>query len=185
MQGHDQKEQDTAKLNRRKFLTRTGAGLIIAAIPARSVWASSDGITQSIVASGHGSDFANGVPIKLFRVEDLQLMASNSPYNYNFKSTFGKSPIGSNRNPRFRQVLRNDNFKGPSDINRLLIALYLSAEGSLKNGHDPFSSPYYPIVGTGQPFSTLTDFADYLYNNANDNLSDTLVAIDKLYNPAP
>lgn len=38
MQGYDQKEQDTAKLNRRKFLTKTGAGLIIASLPAKSVW---------------------------------------------------------------------------------------------------------------------------------------------------
>lgn len=38
MHGHDQKEQDTAKLNRRKFLTKTGAGLIIASMPAKSVW---------------------------------------------------------------------------------------------------------------------------------------------------
>lgn len=38
MQGYDQKEQDTSKLNRRKFLTKTGAGLLIASIPAKSVW---------------------------------------------------------------------------------------------------------------------------------------------------
>lgn len=38
MQGHDEKEQDQAKFSRRKFLTKTGAGLLIATLPAKSVW---------------------------------------------------------------------------------------------------------------------------------------------------
>lgn len=184
MQGYDPKAQNAAKMNRRKFLTRTGAGLVIASIPARSVWASSGGITQSIVASGHGSDFANGNPIKLLNVENLQFMGQNSPQNYSFNKVFAKPPIGTNNNNvSFRQVLTNDNFAGDSQINRLLIAIYLSAEGSLKNMHDPFATPYYPIVGTGRSFSTLSAFATYLYDNAENNLSATLVAINKLYNP--
>lgn len=183
MQGQDPKDHNAVKMNRRKFLTRTGAGLVIASIPARSVWASSGGITQSIVASGHGSDFANGNPIKLLTVEDLQAMPANSPQNYRFRLIFGERPIDVNDNPRFRAVLKNDNFAGPSEINRLLIAIYLSAEGSFNNGDDPFSHPYYPIVGPGRSFPTLAAFATYLYDNAKNNLSDTLDAINKLYNP--
>lgn len=49
--------------SRRKFLTRATAGAVLATIPAKSVWAT--GLTNSIVASGHGSDFAGGKDIKL------------------------------------------------------------------------------------------------------------------------
>ena len=65
MQGNNLKDQDAAKLNRRKFLTRAGVGLVVASLPAKSVWASSNGLAQSIVASGQGSEFTNSKPIKL------------------------------------------------------------------------------------------------------------------------
>jgi hypothetical protein len=40
MQGHDQKEQDTAKLNRRKFLVRAGLGSlpILASLKSKGAW---------------------------------------------------------------------------------------------------------------------------------------------------
>ncbi|GGW53308.1 hypothetical protein [Alishewanella tabrizica] len=38
MQGNNLKDQDASKLNRRKFLTKTGASFFIASMPAKSVW---------------------------------------------------------------------------------------------------------------------------------------------------
>jgi hypothetical protein len=49
--------------SRRKFLTRASIGAALATIPAKSVWATS--LTNSIVASGHGSDFAGGKDLAL------------------------------------------------------------------------------------------------------------------------
>ena len=49
--------------SRRQFLTRAAVGAALATIPAKSVWAT--GLTNSIVASGHGSDFAGGTPLIL------------------------------------------------------------------------------------------------------------------------
>ena len=49
--------------SRRSFLTKASVGIVVASMPAKSVWASGGGVAQSIVASGHGSDFANGKPI--------------------------------------------------------------------------------------------------------------------------
>lgn len=49
--------------SRRQFLTRASVGAALATIPAKSVWATS--LTNSIVASGHGSDFAGGTPLIL------------------------------------------------------------------------------------------------------------------------
>ncbi|PCI59297.1 MAG: hypothetical protein COB35_11780 [Gammaproteobacteria bacterium] len=49
--------------SRRKFLTRTTAGVVVASIPAKSVLANN--IVNSIIASGNASDFAGGDPIQL------------------------------------------------------------------------------------------------------------------------
>jgi len=49
--------------SRRTFLTRATIGAGLVTIPAKSVWAT--GLTNSIVASGHGSDFAGGRPLVL------------------------------------------------------------------------------------------------------------------------
>ncbi len=46
--------KNTKSNKRRTFLKRASATAVVGAIPAKSVWAT--GITNSIVASGHGSD---------------------------------------------------------------------------------------------------------------------------------
>jgi hypothetical protein len=68
--------------SRRKFLTRATIGAALATIPAKSVWAT--GLTNSIVASGHGSDFAGGRTLVL-RSPDYWLTSNvpelNVPYS--------------------------------------------------------------------------------------------------------
>ncbi len=60
-------EMDELKSNssasRRKFVKRAAAGTALLILPARSVWA--NGTVNSIVASGHGSDWASGERIML------------------------------------------------------------------------------------------------------------------------
>ena len=52
----NKQDERANSLGRRKFLTRSSAGLVIASLPASSVWANT--IAGSIVASGHSSDWA-------------------------------------------------------------------------------------------------------------------------------
>ncbi|MBF7072176.1 hypothetical protein ISG33_02010 [Glaciecola sp. MH2013] len=49
--------------SRRKFLTRASSGALLATIPSKSVWATMS--SNSIAASGHGSDFAGGKAMHL------------------------------------------------------------------------------------------------------------------------
>ncbi len=185
MQGHDPKDQNAAKMNRRKFLTRTGAGLVIASIPARSVWASSGGLTQSIVASGHGSDFANGHDIKLESPGYFKNTAT-SQNKLRFIDVFGGPPIGVNAkdfNATLGDVLDQPGKKklgGPANINFNLVGIYLNAFFS---GSSPFDRIYYPIVGHDKPFATFQQFAFYLYDQAMASPESTSAALGNLITP--
>ena len=78
---------------RRTFLKRATATAVVGAIPAKSVWAT--GITNSIVASGHGSDFADGRDIKLLSPCSILTALSENPganLNLNFSQVFGEGP---------------------------------------------------------------------------------------------
>ncbi len=75
-------------LGRRKFLTKTAAAAVVGAIPARSVWAT--GVTNSIMASGHGSDFAGGEDLQLLGpCEILRDFSNNSNLQLKFSDVFG------------------------------------------------------------------------------------------------
>ena len=54
--------------SRRRFVKKAAVGASLVALPVRSVWA--NGITNSIVASGHGSDWANGGTLSLLTPDD-------------------------------------------------------------------------------------------------------------------
>ncbi len=79
--------------SRRKFLVKATAGAAIASIPAKSVWAT--GLTNSIVASGHGSDFANGVQFHLLEPSDW-VSLDKADLAHRYKTIFGGKPaVGS------------------------------------------------------------------------------------------
>jgi hypothetical protein len=178
MQGHDQKEQDAVKMNRRKFLTRTGAGLVIASIPAKSVWASSNGLAGSIIASGHGSDFAGGSTMK-FESPGYFRNTATSQNSRKFRDVFGGDLIDMHlmnhpkrteatlgdvlNNPGGSFGNRNGNKQGKlggsGNINFLLVGMYLNAFFS---GRDPSDRIYYPIA-FGHPFQTPEHFASHIY----------------------
>jgi hypothetical protein len=93
--------KNTESNMRRTFLKRASATAVVGAIPAKSVWAT--GITNSIVASGHGSDFADGRDIKLLSpCSILTLLSENSGANLdlNFSQVFGEGP-----NQTFSEIL--------------------------------------------------------------------------------
>jgi hypothetical protein len=190
MHGHDQKEQDTSKLNRRKFLTRAGTGLVIASLPATSVWASSNGLAGSIIASGHGSDFARGFKMK-FESPGYFMNTETAMNNQQFESVFGGPLIDAyqmnhpNRmTATLGDVLNNPGSSfgkesdrkgkkgsdgklgGTSNINFLLVGMYLNAVFS---GDEPTDRIYYPIAGPGRPFADPGVFAKHIYNAAQEN----------------
>lgn len=154
--------------SRRQFLTKASAGLVIASLPARSVWASGGGIAQSIVASGHGSDFAGGNPIKVLSPgywmnHELQY------HSLVFSQVFGGRAFTKNGAPSlglsltFGQILLSSNkpnYKGAGNCNFHMVGMYLNA---INHGNFGIN---YPIIGFGQPFATASDFAHYLYNKA-------------------
>ncbi|EJI84889.1 MAG: hypothetical protein PHE38_05220 [Alishewanella agri] len=179
MQGHDPKDQNAAKMNRRKFLTRTGAGLVIASIPARSVWASSGGLTQSIVASGHGSNFTNSEPIRLkssgFFGNPGRGSQASSGFGYDnvtFSSIFSGPPLPTIEERQLKRrkksmqnitisdvvTVNNTWCHGDNQVNRFMAALYLNAINHGKFGI------HFPIIGSSATFLTDRDFAIYLYN---------------------
>jgi hypothetical protein len=77
--------------SRRQFLTRASVGAALATIPAKSVWAT--GLTNSIVASGHGSDFAGGTPLML-KLPDQWLRSGVSALGRVYANlTYTASPV--------------------------------------------------------------------------------------------
>ncbi|EWH11121.1 hypothetical protein DS2_04670 [Catenovulum agarivorans DS-2] len=89
---------------RRQFLARTSAAAVVGSIPAKSVWAA-NGMLNSIVASGHGSDFTYHRDIRLLRpcsiknvLEDPSLGLGS--YDLNFYETFNEGP-----NKKFSEIL--------------------------------------------------------------------------------
>lgn len=169
---------------RRTFLKRATAGAVIASIPAKSVWA--NGITSSIVASGHGSDWNGGNSIALLshgiwkqRLDPDVTNGNNGTHsgdNVSFADVFHGNPIedgvggtfGSD-NTLFNVLwgcdpdgTRNNEWKGPGTVNCQIVAMYLNAKYHGTLGLD------YPVVNTttGRPFASLDDYATKLYELA-------------------
>lgn len=102
MSKRESKQTNKQLLVRRKFLTKSvAAAVVVGSIPSRSVWA--NGITNSIVASGHGSDFAGGKDIELLRPCSLLTLLQqyeSADLDKNFSRVFGEGP-----NKLFSEIL--------------------------------------------------------------------------------
>jgi hypothetical protein len=187
---------------RRTFLKRATAGAVVVSIPAKSVWA--NGITASIIASGHGSDWNGGNEIALLshgiwkqRLDPSSTNGNNGTHsaeNVSFSSIFHGNPIKDGIGITFDSdntlfnVLNGYNpagdidntWKGPGTVNCQIIAMYLNAKYHGTLGLD------YPVVNavTGRPFSSLDDYADKLYALAisdPNTLGSQLSAVIDLY----
>ena len=173
MSENNQTEQGLAAntQGRRVFMRRAGTGAVIAALPMKSVWA--NGITNSIIASGHGSDWAGGATLRLQDREFFKANYSRNNPGPLFKDIFGGPAIHSNGSESladsatFYNILRrkdNDGnrdgkFRGPKRYNQQLVTMYLNA---LNNGS---SDIVYPVVNqtTGRPFQSAEQYAQQLY----------------------
>lgn len=158
---------------RRRFLKRASAGALIVSIPGRSAWA---GIANSIVASGHGSDFNQGNCTHLKTVDYF----NNDHYrHHSFNHVFGGKPFNrhgsvSNNDRNFGQIFdaynkrdtvndnnQNKNKRGINNVNVGIVLMYLNA---LKHNH---SGIYYPVLALHHNDHEV--FASYLYNSAVNN----------------
>jgi len=169
---------DTA---RRKFLVKTStgiaAGTIMATLPTKSVWAT--GIGNSMAASGHGSDTFGGITLHL---QGASYLASNTHVSVNtqtFKSIFGINAYKLDGgaittypdDTTLIQILTGmvDNVTpdlelyGPNDINLNMVIVYLNALLDSTDGNIT-----YPIIQMTNsfPFNSISNFADYLGNEA-------------------
>ncbi|MDO6720392.1 hypothetical protein Q4575_13320 [Psychrosphaera sp. 1_MG-2023] len=82
--------------SRRKFLTKSSAGILIASLPAKSVWATGGNIAGSIIASGGSSDWSssNAVCLRSHGYWKNHLSNIDSSYkNKAFKDAFNAYPI--------------------------------------------------------------------------------------------
>ncbi|TXH98716.1 MAG: hypothetical protein E6Q75_00825 [Rheinheimera sp.] len=179
----------TPQSSRRKFLTKASVGIVVASLPARSVWARDGGVAQSIVASGHGSDFADGKKIALLSPGYWKNHCQGVYHSYNFKTVFNGLAFAKTSgkylddSTTFGDILKSKGaeFKGPGNINFHLIAMYLNALN-----HGQFGL-YYP-VGQGKPFSSPGAFAQHIYDKAKSispqKVGEELAAIIKTYHVA-
>lgn len=167
--------------SRRRFVKKAAVGASLVALPVRSVWA--NGITNSIVASGHGSDWASGGTLRLqgpdYWVSNISIVPSER-----FSDVFGKTgyyarvhqgvqykngsvrKISDDRTLSDVLLLKNARksagnapwVAGPSDYNRLMVAMYLNA----KFGNTPEGSDVHYPVANGRPFNDEYEYAEKL-----------------------
>lgn len=163
--------------SRRVFMRRAGTGAVIAALPMKSVWA--NGITTSIIASGNGSNWVGSNDLHLCEYRDFQPMFTIRDPGPTFASVFG-GPAKSNglsggdlsAELTFFNILkikdndkvRQKSYKGPSNYNRHLVAMYLNAKYNGQWGI------VYPVVNvsTGRPFASAEEYALRLYELTKD-----------------
>ena len=160
-------ESTDNKVNsRRKFLQKSSAGVVIASLPAKSVWA--NGIAGSIVASGHSSDWAtrNNVALRCFSNSEITSIFGSALYNDYF---VGKSPLGigvtfnaatSTMVNIFTQV------EGTSSADEWMIMLLANAivDGDVAYG------VICPVVGPNG-YSDILAYSEALYSTAAGNMN--------------
>ena len=166
---------------RRTFLKRASAGAVIASIPGRSAWATSNG---SIAASGHGSNFDQGDCTKLLGVTSFN---NDSYRGMSFKHVFGGKPFDKHGNRgdddfTFGQIFdaynsnnnsnSNKNKRGINSVNVSMVVMYLNAIN-----HDNGSGVFYPVLELHQNSKSV--FASFLYNSAKNNAASTGITLNK------
>lgn len=175
----ESKQTNNPSFGRRKFLTKTAAAVVVGSIPAKSVWA--NGITNSIVASGHGSDFAGGRNIELLSPCSLLTLLNENTSAYldkNFKTVFGEGPdklfseiLGCHCGcpKKLRHAISNVVFRVStgSGYKRFKVGSYTKEHGEILNANDP--TRYYDYIESFYNGGTVVDYV--------------IKAGQKLYNP--
>lgn len=171
----DKSNNNETTQSRRRFVKRTAVGAALVSLPVKSVWA--NGITNSIVASGHGSDWANGVQINLLGPGQWRNKADSQVLSNTFSDIFGGLAVKINGSFHDSDVTLGDilsvhaikgkdrtaeqkDLHGRGQYNSRMVAMYLNAY----YGQDPYNTfgVVYPVA-TGRPFSNPEQFARQLY----------------------
>lgn len=182
---------DTSAQTRRNFLVKSskgvGAGLLMAALPTKSVWAT--GIGNSMAASGHGSDLGGAVSLRIRGRNYLLNNVSSFELSQTFESIFGiRAFRGANNNygpdVTLGMVLSgldasnvaDNQLRGPNNLNRNMAIVYFNA--LYHNG----VQIVYPILDLGNlpPFDTPLNFANYLASSAVTDKTGTATALRSL-----
>lgn len=161
----------TPQSSRRKFLTKASVGIVVASLPARSVWARDGGVAQSIVASGHGSDFADGKCIQLLsRGKWGKVNKASFPFlKEKFQDVFsspGTTAVavpknaGTNLNPTLAEVVATPSIYQEQSVQ--IVAMVLNAYYSGQNVKGEMV--YYPILESKN--ITIYEFAQHLYSKS-------------------
>jgi hypothetical protein len=193
--GHNnlKKTRSSETDSRRKFLQKTSAGVLIASIPAKSVWANGGGggILNSIAASTHASGWTGGcLHIKSHGFWGNTHGEARSKA-VTFVTAFGTSAL-----PRFKNgqaKWRNNGklafkqgrnwetaepeilkrtltlFDVVSNSNYMHAASFQIAAMYLNGKHHQEDGINFPVwnSSTQRPFASLIDYADWLYSNIN------------------
>lgn len=182
---------DTSAQTRRNFLVKSskgvGAGLLMAALPTKSVWAT--GIGNSMAASGHGSDLGGAVSLRIRGRNYLLNNVASFDLDQTFENVFGiRAFRGANNtygaDVTLRMVLSgvdannvtDNQLRGPGNLNRNMARVYLNA--IYHNG----IQIVYPILDLSNlpPFDTAVNFANYLANSAVTDKTGTATALTNL-----
>lgn len=197
----DKLDSNVNSQNRRRFVKKAAFGAALVSLPVRAVWA--NGITNSIVASGHGSDWANNQTLRLQGPDYWAANISPMDANMKFKMVFGGKPVkgysdssdydtNNNGSPKTTgthrtlidvlELKNNPNghgkaihLAGPNDYNRLLVAMYLNA---LYGSGGSFDVEY--PVANGRPFASADEFAKHLYSITSDTPDTSATALASL-----
>ncbi|WP_395344598.1 hypothetical protein PN836_007490 [Ningiella sp. W23] len=179
-----------SKNGRRKFLRSATAGALIASIPAKSVWATG-GLTNSIVASGHGSDMAGNQSLHLQGPDYWAHALERHEKLMRFKDIFGRGAYNVSREKRNKVTVgeiltRNEDgiyeFGGENEINVYLLSTYFNA---LHHGR---SGVVFPVVYTGgianarASFSNPAEFATRLRDLSRNRRGQLARELKELHN---
>lgn len=168
---------------RRRFVKKATVGAALVSLPVRSVWA--NGITNSIVASGHGSDWANGASINLKGPRYWLNNLASEQLTVDFSAIFGGNPVDRNGNVQgasrtFLEILLplnslsqqagigfgdlsagQQDALGQKKYNAKLIAMYFNA--MFGSDETNIHNIVYPVAN-GRPFQSSGAFATHLYS---------------------
>jgi hypothetical protein len=197
----DAKTEHSTVRSRRVLLQKASVGVVIASIPAKSVWATgSGGILNSIVASTHASGWTGG-SMALLSFGCWKNKFATYSQGFNFVKEFGGNPYKGGTPVSSFEYKEGKNTKTIDSVdatfwhvmkatgsmldrtNSQICAMYLNAYygGSLNSS--ALGDLNFPVVNnvTGRPFGSFTQFADWLYDKADkpsfgNQLSDLIKA---------
>jgi hypothetical protein len=193
--GHNnlKKTRSSETDSRRKFLQKTSAGVLIASIPAKSVWANGGGggILNSIAASTHASGWTGGCLSLKSHGYWGNTHGEGRSKAVTFQTAFGASALPRFKNGKARWenngklAFKESNswviavpeiykhtltlYDVISNSQYMHVASFQIAAMYLNGKHHQEDAINFPVwnSSTHRPFASLQYYADWLYSNIN------------------